>query len=93
MDLWAAAATCVRRPRTGFLPLALACFALLCAGMPAARAANFTCTWTDAGHNWTTASDWSGCNGTDPNNGAGNTYDAVISTGDPQPRPRSPSAL
>jgi hypothetical protein len=29
------------------------------------------------------AADWSSCNGTDPNNVGGNTYDVTISTGDP----------
>jgi hypothetical protein len=50
---------------------------------PAAEAANFTCSWNDATANWTTVADWSTCNSTFPNNGAGNTYDATISTGDP----------
>ena len=50
---------------------------------PGARAANFSCSWTDAGDNWTTTADWSNCNGTFPDNGSGNTYDATISTGSP----------
>jgi len=44
---------------------------------------NFTCSWNDATANRTTVADWSNCNGTDPNNGGGNTYDATIATGDP----------
>jgi hypothetical protein len=75
-------AKCVRRSRDRFLPAALALFAFLCAGAPAAYA-QFTCTWTDASDNWTTVGDWSGCNSTFPNNGGGNTYNAMISTGDP----------
>jgi hypothetical protein len=61
----------------------LAALAMLAAS-PTARAANFTCTWTDAGDNWTTTTDWSGCNSTFPNNGGGNTYDVSIPTGNPQ---------
>ncbi|HLI14159.1 MAG TPA: choice-of-anchor D domain-containing protein [Alphaproteobacteria bacterium] len=53
----------------------------LAAGAAPARAANFTCSWTDSNANWTTAGDWSNCNGTSPNNGAGNTYDVTISNG------------
>ncbi|MGH7031342.1 MAG: beta strand repeat-containing protein, partial [Stellaceae bacterium] len=60
-----------------------AAFSLLFAAAPGAHAANFSCGWTDAGDNWTTAGDWSGCNGASPNNGGGNTYDATISTGSP----------
>jgi hypothetical protein len=48
-----------------------------------ASAGSFTCTWTDAGANWTTAADWSNCNGTFPNNTSPNTYNPVIPTGDP----------
>ena len=44
---------------------------------------NFTCSWNDATANWTTVADWSSCNSTFPNNGAGNTFDATIATGDP----------
>jgi len=60
-----------------------AAFVLICAGTPIAHATNFTCSWNDATANWTTVADWSNCNGTDPNNVGGNTYDVVISTGDP----------
>ena len=56
---------------------------LTCAGTLNARAANFTCSWNDATANWTTVADWSNCNGTDPNNVGGNTYDVTISQGDP----------
>ena len=56
---------------------------IACAGAPAAYAANFTCTWNDGTASWTTAGDWSGCNGTFPNNGSGNTYDVTVSSGDP----------
>src|SRR5271169_6013770 len=83
IDLRTAAARCITRSSIASLSASLAVFAFLCAGAPAARAANFSCTWTDAGDNWTTTSDWSGCNGTFPNNGGGNTFDATISTGDP----------
>ena len=71
------------RTRSLSPPIALVLVALLCAGAPAAHAANFTCSWTDAGDSWTTAGDWSGCGGSFPNNGGGNTYDATISTGSP----------
>ncbi|MGH7046064.1 MAG: beta strand repeat-containing protein [Stellaceae bacterium] len=57
--------------------------AVVLAGASGARAANFSCSWTDAGDNWTTTTDWSDCNATFPNNGAGNTYDATIPTGSP----------
>jgi hypothetical protein len=83
IDLSTAAARCLTRARTASLPVALAVFAFLCAGAPAGRAANFSCTWTDASDNWTTTGDWFGCNGAFPNNGGGNTFDATISTGDP----------
>jgi filamentous hemagglutinin len=56
---------------------------LICAGGHVTHAANFTCSWNDATANWTAAADWSNCNGTDPNNAGGNTYDVTISTGDP----------
>jgi hypothetical protein len=56
---------------------------LTCAGTFNAQAANFTCSWNDATANWTTVADWSNCNGTDPNNVGGNTYDVTISQGDP----------
>ncbi len=62
---------------------AIAAFGLICVGIPAAEAANFTCSWNDATANWTTVAGWSNCNSTFPNNGAGNTYNATISTGDP----------
>jgi hypothetical protein len=62
---------------------ALAAVGLVCGGLSAAEAANFTCSWNDASANWTTAADWSNCNSTFPNNGGGNTYNATISTGDP----------
>jgi hypothetical protein len=58
-------------------------FGLICFAIGAADAANFTCSWNDATANWTTVADWSNCNGTDPNNGGGNTCDATIGTGDP----------
>ena len=77
-----AAERCVRRSRDRFLPAVLALFAFLCASGPAAHA-QFTCSWTDASDNWTTTGDWSGCNGTFPNNGGGNTYDVTISNGEP----------
>jgi hypothetical protein len=60
-----------------------ATFGLICAAAPGAQAANFTCSWNDATADWTSVSDWSNCNGTDPNNGGGNTYDVTISQGDP----------
>ena len=56
---------------------------LTCAGTFNAQAANFTFSWNDATANWTTVADWSNCNGTDPNNVGGNTYDVTITTGDP----------
>ena len=56
---------------------------LTCAGTFNAQAANFTCSWNDATANWTTVADWSNCNGIDPNNVGGNTYDVTISQGDP----------
>jgi hypothetical protein len=62
---------------------AIAAFGLVCAGLPTAEAANFTCSWNDATASWTTVSDWSNCNSTFPNNGSGNTFDATIATGDP----------
>jgi hypothetical protein len=65
------------------LGASIASFCLACAGPFAAQATNFTCSWNDATANWTTAADWSTCNGTDPNNVGGNTYDAIISTGNP----------
>jgi DNA-binding CsgD family transcriptional regulator len=65
------------------LGASIASFGLLCAAIPVVDAANFTCSWNDATANWTTAADWSNCNSTFPNNGAGSTYDATISTGDP----------
>jgi hypothetical protein len=65
------------------LGASIATFGLNWAGAPAADAANFTCLWNDATANWTTAADWSSCNSTFPNNGAGNSYNATISTGDP----------
>ncbi|HEY1431044.1 MAG TPA: hypothetical protein VGF39_05350, partial [Stellaceae bacterium] len=65
------------------LGAAIATFGLICADAPAADAANFTCSWNDATANWTTVADWSSCNGTDPNNVGGNTYDVTISQGDP----------
>jgi hypothetical protein len=65
------------------LGASIAIFGLACASAPAADAANFTCSWNDATANWTTVADWSSCNGTDPNNVGGNTYDVIISQGDP----------
>lgn len=67
----------------GLLGASIATFGLTCAGTFNAQAANFTCSWNYATANWTTAADWSNCNGTDPNNSGGNTYDVIISTGDP----------
>ena len=67
----------------GPLGASIATLGLTCAGTFNARAANFTCSWNDATANWTTVADWSNCNGTDPNNVGGNTYDVTISTGDP----------
>ena len=83
IDLRTAATRCMARSRIAYFSASLAVFAFLCAVAPTARAANFTCTWTDASDNWTTTGDWSGCNGTFPDNGGGNTFDATISTGDP----------
>ena len=67
----------------GPLGASIATLGLTCAGTFKAQAANFTCSWNDATANWTTVADWSNCNGTDPNNVGGNTYDVTISTGDP----------
>jgi hypothetical protein len=67
----------------GPLGASIATLGLTCAGTFNAQAANFTCSWNDATANWTTVADWSNCNGTDPNNVGGNTYDVTISTGDP----------
>src|SRR6516225_3122226 len=69
--------------RRGPLGASIATLGLTCAGTFNAQAANFTCSWNDATANWTTVADWSNCNGTDPNNVGGNTYDVTISTGDP----------
>ena len=55
----------------------IAAFDLICFAIDAADAANFTCSWDDATANW------SNCNGTDPNDGGGNSYCATIATGDP----------
>src|SRR6266436_9857538 len=66
---------CVRR----LLGASIAAFGFVCAGSPAADAANFTCSWNDATANWTTVADWSNCNGTFPNNGD----NATISQGNP----------
>jgi hypothetical protein len=57
----------------------MAISAFACAGAPAAYAANFSCQST--GGSWTTAGDWTGCNGTFPDNGGGNTYDATVTSG------------
>src|SRR6516165_10128186 len=62
--------------------VAIMALGLIGAGVPA-QATNFTCSWNDATANWTTVADWSSCNSTFPNNGAGNTFDATIATGDP----------
>src|SRR6516164_4622308 len=67
----------------GPLGASIATVGLTCAGTFNAQAANFTCSWNNATANWTTVADWSNCNGTDPNNVGGNTYDVTISTGDP----------
>jgi hypothetical protein len=63
----------------------------LSAAAPAAQGADFNCSWTapftqppPASDNWNNAANWSACNGTVPNNAAGNTYDATISAGNPQ---------
>jgi subtilase-type serine protease len=61
------------------LPAWMAISAFACAGAPAAYAANFSCQST--GGSWTTAGDWTGCNGTFPDNGGGNTYDATVTSG------------
>ena len=71
--------TFLRGPRGA----SIATLGLTCAGTFNAQAANFTCSWNDATANWTTVADWSNCNGTDPNNVGGNTYDVTISQGDP----------
>src|SRR5579883_1712288 len=71
----------LRRRRPATMTAAVALAIGLAAGAAPARAANFTCSWTDSNANWTTAGDWSNCNGTSPNNGAGNTYDVTISNG------------
>jgi hypothetical protein len=50
-----------------------------CSPFSVARAQNFSCT--ASGGAWTTAGDWSSCNGTFPNNGqpsASDTYDATV---------------
>ena len=50
---------------------------LVCAGP--AVAVNFSCAWNiTSGGSWSTAADWTSCNGSDPNNSGGNTYDATI---------------
>ena len=67
----------------GLSRASLGALGLICAGGPAAYAANFTCSWNDATANWTTVADWSNCNGTFPNNSAGNTFDATIAQGNP----------
>src|SRR6516162_6070735 len=67
----------------GPLGASIGTLGLTCAGTFNAQAANFTCSWNDATANWTTVADWSNCNGTDPNNVGGNTYDVTISQGDP----------
>jgi hypothetical protein len=72
---------------------AAALFLLIIVLAPAARGANFSCSWTDGADNWTTAADWSGCNGTFPNNSGGNTYDATISTFAPGPLLTSPVTI
>ncbi len=47
-----------------------------------AAAANFTCSFTQAvNSDWTTAGNWSGCNGLYPNDGGGNTYDVSLVSG------------
>jgi hypothetical protein len=74
---------CAAWLRSGLSGAAIAAVGLVCAGLPAADAANFTCSWNDAAVNWTTVADWSSCNSAFPNNGGGNTYDVTISTGDP----------
>ena len=51
-------------------------------GSPGAQAQNFSCTTT--GGNWTTATDWTSCNSTFPNDGqpsASDTYDATVTSG------------
>ena len=67
----------------GLSRASLGALGLICAGGPAADAANFTCSWNDATANWTTVADWSNCNSTFPNNGGGNTFDATIAQGNP----------
>ena len=52
---------------------------LTVAAAPAAFATNFSCQ--TAGGSWTTAGNWTACNGTFPDNGGGNTYDATITSG------------
>ena len=48
-------------------------------GAGPAPAANFSCSWASGvSGSWSSAADWSTCNGTDPNNSGGNTYDATI---------------
>ena len=71
------------RSASAFPPAAIAILVSLWGSAPAAYAANFTCSWNDATANWTMAADWSTCNSTFPNNAAGNTFDATISTGNP----------
>jgi fibronectin-binding autotransporter adhesin len=71
--------------RRGLAASASLVFAGLCwAATPTANAANFTCSWNDGTANWSTAADWLNCNGTIPNNGGGDTYDAAIPSGTPQ---------
>jgi hypothetical protein len=71
------------RLRSGLSGAAIASFGLICAGIPATKAANFACSWNDATANWTTVADWSNCNSAFPNNSGGNTYDATIAQGNP----------
>lgn len=54
---------------------------LLCdATFSAALAGVNSCNWsTGSSAEWSASSTWSGCNGTDPNNASGDTYDATIS--------------
>ncbi|MBV8120489.1 MAG: hypothetical protein JO081_11210, partial [Alphaproteobacteria bacterium] len=62
-----------------WFPLAAVLALSWLAAAPMAQATNFICDTT--GGNWTAAADWTNCNGTFPNNGGGNTYDATITSG------------
>ncbi len=69
-----------KRPRSA-IDHAVALALLACAaGVAVGHAANFTCTLTASG-SWTTATNWTGCDGGVPNNAGGNTFDAILASG------------